>query len=219
MIGGRAFWLALRAVWEEFFILIMTALGTFLSVVLVVLAPLTLMGNYTLAQRIADERVVSWQDWWEGGRRHWRVAYLWVGLNLLVVGLFVFNMNFYVNQMAPPLGPVIAGVWLTALFLWLSTQLYVMPFYLMQEDQRLRVALKNAALLAFTDPLSTVALMVLSMLLVFGVYVIAWPLLVLLPPFLALAGTYATRLRLIRDGVWQPEDPKAPRQGSTPHSR
>lgn len=206
MIGVRAFWLALRAVWEEFYAVVMAALVGFLCLLTLILAPVALVGNYVLARRIADQRAVGWRDWWEGARAEWRVGYKWTLLNLGVIFLLLFNFNFYGARIGGTLGSLLAGVWLMVLFLWLATQFYVLPLYLMQQQRRLRLALRNAALLAVTDPLTTLALMALTLLLVAALYIIAWPLLLLLPPFLALAGTHATRLRLIRDGLWRPDD-------------
>ena len=76
------------------------------------------------------------------------------------------NVRFYTPGTAPfDINPNLS-LWIRALFvgialLWLFIQMYPMALLLEQEDQRLRVALRNAAVLLIANPGFTVVLLLL----------------------------------------------------------
>lgn len=222
MLGIRAFWLALKGLWEEFFPMTAAALAGFLLLLPVVTSPLAFAGHYALADEIADEKSVSWRTWWAGARRYWRQSTIWLGLYVVMVVLLVTNLRFYA-RLGVSWAPLLQGVWLTLFLLWVAVNLFVMPLYLLQTDRRLRLAYRNAALLTVSDPLTTVVLLALLGFLFILLNQIALPLLLLLPPFIALLGAVTVRLRLQKEGLWQPfepeseeSEPRSPRPGRAP---
>ena len=97
--------------------------------------------------------------------------------------------------------------------LWLAMQLYVWPFLLVQEDQRLRIAFKNAAFLALASPLYTLTLLAgAALATVLSLAAIA-PLALFLISFLALLGNRAVLERLQTFGKLPGSAPPTPLDG------
>ncbi|HBY93294.1 MAG TPA: hypothetical protein DEP84_04885 [Chloroflexi bacterium] len=201
--------------------MLVAALAGFVLLIPVVTAPLAFAGHYALANDIAEEKSVSWRTWWDGARRYWRPAAIWLGLYVLMILILLANLRFYA-RLNVSWAPLLQGIWVTLFILWVAVNLYVMPLYLLQTDQRLRLSYRNAALLAVSDPLTTFVLLVLLVLLFVLLSQVALPLILLLPPFTALVGAIAVRLRLEKEGLWQPFDSEVresepkPRVGRAP---
>ena len=161
------------------------------------MAPAT-AGLYTVVQRVAEGRVISWRLFFEGFREYsrlsWRVYGVWT-LGLLII---LFNLRFY-NQMASGLGSFLSVLFLYFLLIWFALLIYIGPLMLLQTDKRIRVIARNAFLMALGRPIFTLVTLILM-----GVIVaisISLPILpiVLTFSFLALWSFRATT-RLIADG-------------------
>lgn len=215
MLGIRAFWMALKGLWEEFLPMTAAAVGGFFLMLPVVTAPLAFAGHYALADEIAEEKSVSWCTWWAGARRYWRPAAIWFSLYVLMIAILVADLRFYAARTGS-WAFWLQGIWLTLFVLWVAVNLYVMPLYLLQTQQRLRLAYRNAALMALSDPLTMVVLLVLLGLLLGILNAIALPLVLFLPPFTALVGAVAVRLRLQKEGLWEPFDSEQPESEQRP---
>ncbi|MCS6840748.1 MAG: hypothetical protein NZ699_14205 [Roseiflexus sp.] len=157
------------------------------------------VGLTVIAQRIHEGRTVSWGDFVAGARRHsrsgWGVYGAWLaGLLVLLV-----NVSFYAQIEAP------IGVYLTLLFAyflvaWISLLIYLGPLMLLQERPSVRLAFRNAFVLAFSRPLFTLVTQVLMSIIV---CLSMWPPLFLLilitPALLAVWGFRATVTLIIAD--------------------
>jgi len=162
----RVFWEALKDLWDELFILVLMNVVTTLLVIPVVTFPPALAGLWNVANQVVDGRSVHWSDYFEGFRRYFWKAWGLALLNILVAIIVSTSVRFYAPGNAPfEINPTL-GLWIRALFagagfLWLVIQMYPMALLLEQEDQRLRVALRNAAVLFITNPGFTLVLALL----------------------------------------------------------
>lgn len=180
--NGMVSFAALNALW----------FGAALTVVL--LGPAT-AGIYAVAASTARGTGQHVSDFWQGAREYLWVSVRWLLLNVIVVIVFVVNIAFY-GEAPGFFGQIVLVIVLTFGLLWVTMQLYVWPFLMMQEDQRLRVALKNALYLALATPLYTITLLLCALAaLIFSVVTIA-PVALFLISFLALLGSLAVRERL-----------------------
>ena len=162
----RVFWGAIKDFWEELLLLALMNLVTVLLIFPVVTFPPALAGLWYAANLAAKERSIHWSDYFEGFRRHFIKAWALALLNILVILMVVTNVRFYAPGIAPfDISPNastwIRGIFISAGFLWIAAQMYPMAMLLEQEDQRLRVALRNAAVLFFTNPGFTIVLLIL----------------------------------------------------------
>lgn len=166
--------------------------GAALTVLL--LAPAT-AGIYAATHSAARGTGQHLDDFVQGAREYLWVSVRWLLANVLVVVIFVVNVMFY--GAAPGILPQFILIALLSVgLLWLAMQLYVWPFLMVQEDHRLRVALKNAAFLSLASPLYTLTLLAgAALAFVLSLATIA-PLALFLISFLALLGNRAVLERL-----------------------
>jgi hypothetical protein len=172
----RVFWEALRNLWEELFLLSIMNIVTILLAIPVVTFPPALAGLWNAANRAADGLAVHWSDYFEGFRRYFWKAWALALLNILVIVITLSNIYFYTPGIAPFEINVNLSVWIRAFFLvitalWLIYQMYPLAMLLEQTDQRLRMALRNAAVLFAANPGFTI---VLALLLLIGVVIAAY---------------------------------------------
>lgn len=162
----RVVWEALKDLWDELFRLMLMNVVTVLLVIPVVTFPPALAGLWSAANRVAKGRAVDWSDYFGGFRRYFWKAWGLALLNILVAIIVFTNVRFYTPDTVPfdissNLSVWIRAVFVGTAFLWLLVQLYLMALLLEQEDQRLRVALRNAAVLVIAHPGFTMVLAVL----------------------------------------------------------
>ncbi len=149
-----------------------------LSLPLITFFP-ALAGLYHSTQLIAADRDGGGQAVWRGFRAHFWLAWRW-GL-LLAAGVAVLGANvlFYGRLQ-------VAWAWLPRAFffallmLWLALNVYTFPLLLLQEDRRLRTALRNSLVLWMQRPLYSLMLLFTCALLAWASAVyfpFAWPLL------------------------------------------
>ena len=153
----RVFWAALEDLWDELFLLTLMNVLTVLLAVPVLTFPPALAGLWNTANRVAQGRVIGWRHYFEGFRCYFWKAWGLALLNALVIIIILTNIRFYAPDNAPfKIHPTVSlwirAFWMALLFLWLVLQMYPLALLLEQEDQRLRVALRNAAVLFITNP-------------------------------------------------------------------
>ncbi len=162
----RVFWEALKDFWDEMFLLLLMNIVTVLLVIPVVTFPPALAGLWNVANLVAGGRTIGWRDYFEGFRRYFWKAWGLALLNILVAVVVLTNFWFYAPGNAPfEINPTvilwIRAFFVAAAFLWLVVQMYPMALLLEQEDQRLRMALRNGAVLFIANPGFTIVLALL----------------------------------------------------------
>jgi len=159
----RVFWEALKDFWDELFLLALMNIVTVLLAIPVVTLPPALAGLWNVANRVAQGKAIGWSDYFEGFRRYFWKAWGLALLNILVVIIVVTNLWFYTPgnapfEIHPTLGLWMRAFWVAVALLWLALQMYPLALLLEQEDQRLRVALRNTAVIFIANPGFTLVL-------------------------------------------------------------
>jgi hypothetical protein len=162
----RVFWEAIKDFWEELLLLVLMNILTVLFLFPVITFPPALAGLWNAANLAAKEKSIHWSDYFEGFQRYFLKAWALALLNILVMLLVATNVRFYTPEVAPfeissNASAWIRGIFISAGFLWTAMQMYPMALLLEQEDQRLRVALRNAAVLFIANPGFTIVLLIL----------------------------------------------------------
>ena len=183
-------WAAIKDFWDELFLLMLMNIVTVLLIIPVVTFPPALAGLWNAANIVAQGRTIHWSDYFVGFRRYFWKAWLLALLNILVAVIVATNIWFYNPDVAPfevspTLSTWIKGVFVVVGVLWTTLQMYIWAVLLEQEDQRLRLALRNAAILFIANPGFTIVLLVLLL----AVAVVSW--LVMLPWFLITLAFFA----------------------------
>lgn len=172
----------------------MNALWFGAALTIVLLGPAT-AGLYAVTYSAARGTGQHISDFWQGAREYLWISLRWLLLNVIIVIVFAVNVWFYGS--APGLlGQIVLIVLITLGLLWITMQLYLWPFLVLQEEPKLRTALKNALFLALATPVYTLTLLSCALAaLIFSIVLIA-PLALFLTSFLALLGSLAVRERL-----------------------
>jgi uncharacterized membrane protein YesL len=151
----------------------------------------------TVRGRAADRR-----DYFEALRTNWKAGLALNALGMVVLALLLLNLIFYSFQASSTLR-LLSALWGVLVLFWSAILLYVYPFYLALEKPNLGHSLRMAALAAFANPLFSVLLLVLALILTGLSVVLPVLLLVAWPALMALLGENALRLLLERAGVKQ----------------
>lgn len=162
----RIVWQALKDLYEEMFMLALMNIVTALLVVPVVTFPPALAGLWNAANLVVQGKSVAWSDYFGAFRRYFWKAWGLALLNILVILIMVVNVWFYAPENAPfrisaNLSLLIRTFWVSLTVLWVIMQMYPLAMLLEQHDQRLRIALRNAAVLMFANPGFSFVLVVL----------------------------------------------------------
>lgn len=142
---------------------------TLLGLVLALPWPLLTFGLYHVAYEVGQGKAIGFGAFFRGGWQMWRQAYVWGGANLLIVTVLVTNATFYNRPGAPfgvsAAGFILSGFFIALLMLWLLLQVFVLAMYPRLERPGWRLAMRNALILMFTQPLPTFFVAVLILML------------------------------------------------------
>lgn len=131
-----------RILYEELYLLFILNILTALSLFLIIPFPPAVAGLWAVARRVAQDRIVRFSHWLDGMRRYFWPAWRLALLNVVVVGLTLYNIRFYAPggtfTVSPGLSAALQGALGAVLSFWLAAQLYVLP--LMVEEERPAVA-------------------------------------------------------------------------------
>jgi len=180
----RVFTLALKRFYEEIWILAgISLLWLALSLPLITLPPATAALFYS-TNRVVQGRVIKIEHFFAAFREYftksWQLAAIGLGTTLVIV----INLCFYalsrhelVRLIAIPFGSL--------LLFWLGMNVYTFPLLIAQEDKKIVLILKNAALLTLANPLFTFALLsLLALIILIGAF-ITGPFLLVSPSIIA----------------------------------
>ncbi len=196
-------WLSLKdwaGDWFNQFLLHLTLLLSWLTIIL---GPPMLFGFYHLAYDLVQGRSSDPMDMFRASKQYFWASWRWMLLNLLVSIILVVNMQFYWSL----------GQWwsimLTTIFLflglfWAMMQLYVIPYYIVQETKSLTLALKNAGLTFLAAPGYTLLLFLFTVGLIFTSVAFILPLILAIPSLAILIGIHAVIDRIQIYGITKP---------------
>ncbi len=149
--AGRFLWECLLDAYDSFSQLMVVNLLWFFLTLPVVTAPPAAAGLYYYTHELASNHPVDWHTFFDGFRKYFWRAWLWALANLIAIIVFVVNAWFY-YQVKTTWAPWIAGISIGLLVIWLLLQFYTFPLLLEQTDQRVRVAIRNSAVLYLKRP-------------------------------------------------------------------
>lgn len=153
----KVFWKAIKDFWDELFVLVLMNLLTAVLLVPVVTFPPALAGLWNVANKMARREGVEWSDYFSGFKRYFWKSWLLALINIVVFLLLYVNFSFYAPDVPPfNLGPNVS-LWVRMFVvvigvLWLCLQMYPMAMLMEQTDQKIRLALRNSAILLFANP-------------------------------------------------------------------
>lgn len=169
----EVFWQTLKDTWEELYALGMVnlvwlfswglpvGLGTATRVPIVIIGglvlgvllfPITMVGIYYVANRVAHAKTFHFSDFIEGIRKHWWRALLWLLVNAVFVFLVRMNLLFYPSVFEGPWVALVLGFWLALFAFWVMMQIYFWPLLIAQEEPNMILAWRNSAYLILANP-------------------------------------------------------------------
>lgn len=117
-------------------------------------------GLFYIAHELANERRVYFSYLWEGTRTYLLQSLKISLFNAALLLLLLVNFEFYL-RMDSPLVKFTSILWLYGVFLWASVQIYLFPLLMEQTNKSVLLIFKNAFILVMSDPLFSLTLMVL----------------------------------------------------------
>jgi uncharacterized membrane protein YesL len=176
--------------YDELFLLALMNVVTVLLQVPIVTGPPAIAGLWAVGNRAAQGVVIGWSDYFGAFRKHFGRAWAMAGLHLAVLVVLASNFWFYSPGNNPfnisqELSLIIRAFWLALLFYWLLLSQHLLPLILEQEDQRLRVTLRNAFVLLMTRPGFSVlqSILIVAVAVISALLTVLW--LLVTPAFLA----------------------------------
>lgn len=181
----------------------------FIAQITVVLGPPATFGIYYVVYDMINGQATGVRGMIQGARKYFGKAWLWGIINIAAAVTLYINFTFYLN---------LESTWSLALvilvtmvgYLWVLTQFYALPFFMEQEDQRLRIALKNGLLTAMASPFFSFFIMLVVLVVILLSAGLVLPLFLGLPGLIPMLGFHALNDRLIAFGIRKPE--KSPKE-------
>ena len=131
---------SLRIWWDQWFILTILHIGWLIAQLLVVTGPPATAVLYAMTRRTVDGDFWDQRDAWAVFRRLFWPAWRWAALNGVLIGVAAFNLLVYEGAGGWRL---LRGVWIAALLVWGSLNLFYWPFWLAQADKSMRTTYAN----------------------------------------------------------------------------
>jgi len=160
-----------------------------LSLPLITLPP-AIGGLYYMTNRIAHGYAAQvrtfFEGFWQTFIKSWQLALA----NLLILAVTWANLVFY-GRLNNPWFWLPRIVLFYLLIFWLAMQIYTFPLLLEQKDKRLRLVLRNAALLVLANPVFTLTLAILLLVTVALSVALTLPLILLTSSFVSLVANRA----------------------------
>jgi uncharacterized membrane protein YesL len=146
-----------------------TVLGHFafapvaLAVLLGVMPNPAAAGLQFCAREVARDEQVTIREVRAALSRYWRQAAALYASSFVALVLIVVNIVFY-DGMRSPIALPLDMIWIYLLFTWLAVQMYLYPMLLTVERASVPLIYRNALLLAFRRPISTLVVLVMWLL-------------------------------------------------------
>ena len=153
----RIFWESLKEFWDELFILVLMNLLTAVLLLPVVTFPPALAGLWSVGNLVAGGSSVEWRDYFGAFKRYFWKSWVFALINIVVGLLFYINFNFYAPETPPFNLSATVSLWVRTFFvfvgaLWVLLQMYLFAMLLEQDEQRIKLAFRNSAILMFANP-------------------------------------------------------------------
>ncbi len=199
----------LKATYEELFLCVMMSGLWWVGQILIITAAPATMGMHAATNQMANYRRTGSEYFWDGAKRNIGRGWLMYALLLITPILICINAWFYLN--VESWLRVFAFMWLWVLVFILMAGQYVIPLFCQQDEPSVKLALRNAALLALRFPLYSFFMALFQILLVTLSFALVLPLVMLAPAMLALCGEFGL-VGMLQEMDLAPQPPEsAPR--------
>ena len=186
---------ALSDWWDDWVNMALISLIWLLSWITIVLGPPATFGLYYVTNQLARGRSLGLGGFLEGGRLYLRKSWLWMLINLVVAVVSLVNIWFY-GQLDADWAGIVQVFPLFLGLIWLVVQFYALPYLMEQEEESLKLALRNGLFTLLAAPGYTAVVVGLAALIVvLSVWLVA-PLFLGAPCLIAVLGNRAVRERL-----------------------
>jgi uncharacterized membrane protein YesL len=165
--------------WDGWLDMVVTLLIWLFAQMSIILGPPATFGLYYVVHNMINGEALGVRGLITGGKKHFFKAWLWGLLNIAVAVTITINFTFY-GGIEAAWGLYVQMFIIFLGFLWVCTQFYALPFFMEQEQQKLRIALRNGLFTTLAAPFFTIMLMIVVAL------VIALSLGLIIPFFLGL---------------------------------
>ena len=206
LIMGRV----LKAAWEDLFLCVFLSIAWWIGTFLVVTASPVTMGAQHVANRLANYKRADSSFFWEGARKNIGRGWLLFLVNILLPAAFLFNIWFYFNSRG--YFQLIGVLWIWLFVFSLMIGQYVFPLLWQQDEPKLGLALRNAALLALQNPLYSLLILLFQLVLLVVSFALTLPAVLLAPALIALTGNFAL-CGLLQEAGLAPPPPETPAHG------
>ncbi len=189
--------------------LLLGAAGLIPGIVLVLLVlPPATAGMFHLTNQIAHHKSIEFGLVFEGAKLYAVKSWLLTLLNLGVAILLGVNVVFYGSQQfeGQQWAIVVRGLFVGLAVLWVLIQLYVLPMLMEQQQPSLRLAVRNAAFMAFASPITTLLVGVLLILVCVLSIGLTLPFAVAMMAMVGLMCNEAVLRLLIKFGIRKPPE-------------
>ncbi|MBZ0281918.1 MAG: DUF624 domain-containing protein [Anaerolineae bacterium] len=170
----------------------------------IITAPAAWAGLVKMSHRAHTQPTASIDDFWEGFRENLKRGAVMALLNVVVIGINLFNLLSYAS--APPTLPVLMlrWLWIFILVIWFMGQLFMWPLFYEMKQPSLVGALRNALVMIALNPVFTLGVgLGAGLVMAFSTLLVAaW--ILLTGSLLAIIGTGAVLDRLVMAGLHAP---------------
>ncbi|MEN6570885.1 MAG: hypothetical protein ABFD24_03490 [Anaerolineaceae bacterium] len=142
-IVGESF----RDLWADLWTMLASNLFWLIANVLIIPGPPATLAIVHYGNRLAHGEQADLTDLWQAFRSYWGPAWRWGAINIVVVAFLVANIALTGKMQLGAWEPVIQGLYVALLVLWLALQLFALPFLFEQEKMSVRQALRNSVVL------------------------------------------------------------------------
>ena len=205
MKAFSVFWRALRATWDDLFLLVGLSVAWWAGVVLIVTAGPATAGLYRATNRIANYRRSGMDFFWEGFKRAWGRSWLLFGAAFLIFVMILFNIWFYRNM--DTWVSLFSVAWLWLLLVYLMIAQYFFPLLNQQTEPDVIQAMRNAAILAFRSPLYSLIALLFQLAIVAVSLATVLPVILLMPGLVSQVGNFMATGLLEEMGLAEPPPP------------
>ncbi|MCI0710861.1 MAG: DUF624 domain-containing protein [Chloroflexi bacterium] len=182
--------------WNSFVGLAVTnALWLAASLTIILLPPAT-AGLYSTTNSLVRGKGQRLDTFLDGAREYWWLSIQWALVNIVVLVVLFVNVYFYGQIAAGALANTLLFFVSALGLLWVTMQFYIWPVLMVQEQKKMRIAMKNALFLSLASPLYNLVLLLVGGIVVSLSIMMLLPLAVFTFSFLAMLGNHAVVERL-----------------------
>lgn len=196
---------SLRDWWDDWLNMLVIGVVWFVCLLTVLLGPPAILGLYHVTHALAHGESLGVSGLIAGGRRYFLKGWLWALVNLVAAILLFANLLFY-GQINAVWSRLVQGLFLGLSVLWLVVQFYALPYLMEQEQQQVRLALRNGLLTVLASPGYTLVVVGVAALISLVGLLLVLPLFLGVPGLVALLGSRAVLERIETYGVHERDE-------------